>query len=125
MPLIVQIRSLEDHKHMPGIKTGDMGPKFGYHSKDNGWMTMKDVRVPRDQLLQKYVKVERDGSFSVQGDLRVLYAVMMTIRTQMVSGASMVQSMCATIALRYSVVRRQFKNISGQKEEVQLIDYQT
>ena len=47
MPFMVQIRSMEDHTHMSGIKTGDMGPKMGYHSKDNGWMTMKDVRVPR------------------------------------------------------------------------------
>lgn len=51
MPFLVQIRSLEDHKHLPGIKTGDIGPKLGYHSKDNGWMVMKEVRVPRDQLL--------------------------------------------------------------------------
>jgi len=38
VPFIVQIRSLEDHKYMPGVKCGDMGPKFGYHSKDNGWL---------------------------------------------------------------------------------------
>ena len=37
-PFIIQIRSLEDHKHVPGVKCGDMGPKFGYHSKDNGWL---------------------------------------------------------------------------------------
>ena len=29
------------------------------------------------------------------------------------------------IAIRYSVVRRQFRNISGKKEETKLLDYQT
>ena len=46
-PFLVQIRDLDNHKHMPGVKTGDMGPKFGYGSKDNGWMTLDHVRIPR------------------------------------------------------------------------------
>jgi len=50
-PFIVQIRDSDTHKHLPGIKTGDMGPKFGYASKDNGWMTFDNVRVPRNSLL--------------------------------------------------------------------------
>ena len=33
---------------MAGIKCGDMGPKLGFYNKDNGWMTMEDVRIPRD-----------------------------------------------------------------------------
>ena len=125
MPFIVQLRDLNTHKHVAGVKTGDMGPKFGYFSKDNGWATFKNVRVPRDQLLQKFVQVDRDGTFSVSGDIRALYASMLITRTQMVKAASLTTNMGLTIALRYSTVRRQFKNISGQKEEVQLIDYQT
>jgi len=50
-PFIVQIRNSDTHKHMPGIKCGDMGPKFGYHSKDNGWLAFDHVRIPRDQML--------------------------------------------------------------------------
>lgn len=38
-PFLVQLRSMEDHSHMKGVKTGDIGPKLGYHSKDNGWCT--------------------------------------------------------------------------------------
>lgn len=50
-PFIVQIRSSETHKYMPGIKCGELGPKFGYHAKDNGWMTLDQVRIPRSQML--------------------------------------------------------------------------
>ena len=58
-PFIVQLRSLDDHKHLPGVKTGDMGPKLGYYGKDNGWATFDQVRIPRDQLLQKFIQVDR------------------------------------------------------------------
>jgi acyl-CoA oxidase len=37
-PFLVQLRDLNTHKHMKGIKTGDLGPKMGYVSKDNGWL---------------------------------------------------------------------------------------
>lgn len=32
---------------MPGVKSGDLGPKLGYNSKDNGWLTFDHVRIPR------------------------------------------------------------------------------
>jgi acyl-CoA oxidase len=76
---------------MPGVKTGDMGPKFGYHSKDNGWMTLKDVKVPRSYLLQRYFTVDRDGAFSIGGDLRVLYSVMSGVRSMLVNGTALIQ----------------------------------
>jgi len=40
---------------MKGIKTGDIGPKLGYHGKDNGWATFDQVRIPRENMLQKFV----------------------------------------------------------------------
>jgi len=113
VPFVVQIRSLEDHKHMPGVKSGDMGPKFGYHGKDNGWLTFDHVRIPRNQMLQRFIRVDRSGEVSVQGDLRVLYSTMVMIRAMIISGSSKILSVALTIGLRYSAVRRQFKNISG------------
>lgn len=110
---------------MPGVKTGDMGPKFGYNSKDNGWMTLNKVRIPRDQMLQRFIGVDRDGSVQMNGDMRALYTTMMYIRYALIYQTWSVYSQALLIALRYSVVRRQFKNISGQKEETKLLDYET
>jgi len=98
---------------MPGIDCGDLGPKLGFHGKDNGWLTLTNVRVPRDQLLQRFIKVDRDGSFSVEGDLRILYSTMLWTRCQIVAGSGLVMSVGNLITLRYSAVRRQFRNISG------------
>lgn len=50
-PFVVQIRHQDTHKYMPGVQCGDMGPKFGYHGKDNGWLTMDNVRIPRENML--------------------------------------------------------------------------
>mmetsp|Transcript_16443 Transcript_16443/g.27895 ORF Transcript_16443/g.27895 Transcript_16443/m.27895 type:complete len:207 (+) Transcript_16443:443-1063(+) len=124
-PFMVQIRDLNTHKHMAGIKTGNMGPKFGYHDKDNGWMTLDKVRVPRSNMLQRFTRVEKDGSFSINGDVRLLYSTMLKVRLQIMISGKLPLMAALTIALRYSTVRRQFRNISGQKEETQLIDYQT
>jgi acyl-CoA oxidase len=98
---------------MPGVKTGDIGPKLGYHGKDNGWGTFDQVRIPRDYMLQKFVSVDREGTFSIEGDVREMYTVMMFIRSGMVLKTKYFLARGLTIGLRYSVVRRQFKNISG------------
>ena len=51
VPFLVQIRQEKTHKYMPGCECGDMGPKFGYTGKDNGWLQFDHVRIPRTQML--------------------------------------------------------------------------
>ena len=72
------------------------------------------------------MSVDREGSFSIEGDLRALFSVMMGIRVQLVHHSAFCLGKAIMIAARYSVVRRQFKNYgNGSKEETKLIDYQT
>jgi acyl-CoA oxidase len=59
MPFMVQIREMDTFMPCKGIKLGDMGPKFGYSSKNNGWLILDNVRIPRDQLFMKYTRVDR------------------------------------------------------------------
>jgi acyl-CoA oxidase len=62
-----------------------LGPKFGWNSKDNGWATFDHVRIPRRHMMMGLAEVEKDGTFSVKGDLRGLYSTMMLIRMSIVS----------------------------------------
>jgi acyl-CoA oxidase len=111
---------------LPGIECGDMGPKMGYNSKNNGFVRFTNVRIPRDQLLQKLVEVDREGNFSLVGDPRSLYSVMMDIRIQLILHSGNMLMKASVIALRYSACRRQFKNDPlNKKAETRLIDYQT
>lgn len=64
-PFLVQLRDTKTWKLLPGVRAGDMGPKMGYNAKNNGWCQFSNVRIPRDQMLMKFAKVERDGSFSI------------------------------------------------------------
>jgi len=57
-------------------------------------------------MLMKYVHVDKDGSFEMKGDIRVLYSVMMFIRVLLIMTEPMHLLAALTIALRYSAVRR-------------------
>uniref|UniRef100_A0AAN0JCZ4 Acyl-coenzyme A oxidase n=1 Tax=Amphimedon queenslandica TaxID=400682 RepID=A0AAN0JCZ4_AMPQE len=123
---IVQIRSLEDHNPLPGIKVGDIGPKFGYFGTDNGFLHMTNVRIPRDHMLMKYAQVSRDGTYSkppAEAD-KISYAVMVYVRALIVDHSAETLARAITIAIRYSVVRRQTQNRPGEPE-TQVLDYQT
>ena len=40
-----------------GIEVGDIGPKFGFSTINNGFLRMSNVRIPREQMLMKYSQV--------------------------------------------------------------------
>ncbi len=69
--------------------------------------------------------VTKEGEFSIKGDPRVLYSVMMAIRMQIVQYAGIVAMSGVQIAMRYCSVRRQFSTVPGNKDERKVIDYQT
>lgn len=87
-----------------------MGAKLGYNGKNNGWCTFDNVRIPRTNMLMRYAKVDREGNFSIQGDIRILYIAMSTIRVGLLDHSADYLSRGLTIGLRYSAIRRQFKN---------------
>lgn len=74
---------------MPGIKTGEIGPKFGYNNKDNGWMTIDKVRIPRSQMLQRFLTIDRDGSVSMGDNPKIMYSIMMNTRVEIVLGTKL------------------------------------
>lgn len=112
-PFLMQIRDMETHLPLPGIEIGDLGPKMGYASKDNGYMFFNKVRIPRSQHLCRLAGLDRDGNLSINGDLRALYQIMVNIRMQIVSTAGFVTQRGLLPATRYAVCRRQFSTIPG------------
>ena len=103
---MVQIREMDTFMPCKGITCGDIGPKFGYASKNNGWLALDNVRIPREQLFMKYTRVDREGNFSIEGDTRVLYSVMMNIRTQLIWHSGWALAQALVIGIRYSCIRR-------------------
>lgn len=110
---------------MPGIEVGDIGAKLGYNAADNGFCSFNQVRIPRTNILSRFVEVSKEGKFMLKGDRRMTYQTMSATRLIIILGASMFVFQSARTVFRYAVCRRQFKTIDGKNEERKLLDYQT
>lgn len=69
--------------------------------------------------------IDDDGCFELKGDPRSLYIVMLRTRVVCTAFSWFALFQVLVGGIRYSIVRRQFKNISGKKEETKILDYQT
>jgi acyl-CoA oxidase len=58
---MVQIRDIDTHRPLQGVEVGDIGPKYGFTAKDNGYLILKNVRIPRKDLFMRYVEVDKEG----------------------------------------------------------------
>uniref|UniRef100_A0A8B9KWG0 Acyl-coenzyme A oxidase n=1 Tax=Astyanax mexicanus TaxID=7994 RepID=A0A8B9KWG0_ASTMX len=120
---IVPIRSMETHQPLPGITVGDIGPKFGFDEVDNGYLKLDNVRIPRDNMLMKYAKVEPDGTYVKPPSDKLTYGTMVFIRSMIVGESAKALAKSSTIAIRYSAVRHQSELRPGEPEP-QVLDYQ-
>lgn len=123
-PFMLQLRSLDDHMPMPGIKLGDIGPKLSANSVDNGYMILDNVRVPRMHMLMKNAVVTRDGKFTQLSGNKANYATMVLVRVQIIAWTKDTLRQAACVAVRYSAVRRQTTLKPGTPEQ-QVLDFQT
>ncbi|KAK3088150.1 hypothetical protein FSP39_015398 [Pinctada imbricata] len=121
---MLQTRDMETHQPLPGIELGDIGPKFGFFDNDNGYMILKDVRIPRENMFMRYYKVLEDGTYVTPPGDRLNYLSMVLLRSAITSMIGQHLSQACIIAIRYSAVRRQTE-ISPGGEEAQVLDYQT
>ena len=60
---VVQIRHPKTHEPLPGVQIGDCGHKIGCDGIDNGWLIFEGLRVPRENLLNKFADVAEDGTY--------------------------------------------------------------
>lgn len=85
-------------------------------------MLLHNIRVPKENLLSKYVTVSNDGQLKINGDPRVGYGTMMFIRELISCAVPKVYAQAIIIAARYSLFRSQFTN--EKKQEIRILDYQ-
>ncbi|XP_065192794.1 peroxisomal acyl-coenzyme A oxidase 1-like [Sycon ciliatum] len=120
---LVPLRDLTTHVPLPGISVGDIGPKLGYESQDNGFLGLDKVRVPRENMMMKYAEVTPDGKYVPRTkESKMSYGTMLFIRAHMVLSTGIQLSKAATIATRYSAVREQ-GHIDPKQPEVAVLDY--
>ncbi|XP_063833408.1 probable peroxisomal acyl-coenzyme A oxidase 1 [Ostrinia nubilalis] len=123
-PFIVQIRDLETHNPLPGIQVGEIGPKLGFQTANNGFLGFKNFRIPRMNMLMKNAQVLKDGTFVKGMNEKLTYGTMVLVRVNIVSDAAYHTAMAATIAVRYAAVRHQ-SQLKANQPEAQILDYLT
>lgn len=64
---LVPIRD-KNHNAFPGVEVGDIGPKYGYNCKDNGYIKFDNYRIKRRYMLMKYSKVSKSGVYERRGN---------------------------------------------------------
>ena len=118
----------DDGEPLPGIRIEDCGPKLGLDGVDNGRIWFDAVRVPRENLLNRYADVAPDGTYTspIENPTKRFFTMLGTLIQGRisVSGASISATKVAlTIAIRRGLTRRQF-GLPGE-EEALLLDYRT
>jgi acyl-CoA oxidase len=117
-----------DGNFLPGIGGEDDGLKGGLNGIDNGRLHFTDVRIPRENLLNRYGDVAPDGTYSspISSPGRRFFTMLGTLvqgRVSLDGAAVAASAMALTIAITYGTQRRQFTGASDRDEEV-LLDYQ-
>jgi alkylation response protein AidB-like acyl-CoA dehydrogenase len=46
---------------LPGVESGDIGPKIGFLKVDNGYLKINNVEIPRENMLSRYVQIKENG----------------------------------------------------------------
>lgn len=122
---LVPLRSMKDHKLLPGVVTGDLGPKIGYNNMDNGFARFDHAVIPRRNMAMRFATVDESGNYSKKSvsdaTSKVAYITMMQVRAFIVDEAGKNLAAATTIVTRYSAVRRQGFGEDGT--EVQVLDY--
>jgi acyl-CoA oxidase len=125
--LVVPLRD-EKGTLQPGVEIEDGGHKVGLNGVDNGMIRFRQVRVPRDALLNRYGEVTPDGRYEspIEDPNKRFFTMLGTLvqgRVSVSAASVTAAKMALTIAVRYGMRRRQF----GPKDrmEVPILDYRT
>lgn len=114
---------------LPRVRVEDCGYKLGLNGVDNGRIWFDNVRVPRENLLNRFGDVSPEGVYSspISNPSRRFFTMLGTLVGGRVfvprAGLSATKS-GLTIAIKYALKRRQFAASFTQPETL-LLDYPT
>ncbi|KAL6959330.1 Acyl-coenzyme A oxidase 2, peroxisomal [Sarracenia purpurea var. burkii] len=125
---IVPIRDLNTHQTLPGVEIQDCGHKIGLNGVDNGALRFSSVRIPRDNLLNRFGDVSREGKYtsglpSINKRFAATLGELVGGRVGLAYSSVGVLKLAATIAIRYSLLRQQFG--PPKQPEITILDFQS
>lgn len=126
--VLVPLRD-KNGEQLPGIKVEDCGYKMGLNGVDNGRIWFDQVRVPRENLLNKYGDIDAQGKYSspIKNPSKRFFTMLGALvvgRICVGLGSLSAAKKALTIASRYALHRRQF-GPSDKGPETFIMDYPT
>ena len=126
--ILVPLRN-ENHKELEGVTVEDNGYKLGLNGVDNGKIWFNNVRVPRENLLNKYGEIRDDGTYfsAIKNPNKRFFTMLGTLvggRICVARGALGGSKMALAIAVKYALNRRQFNDNVKIQEDL-IMDYPT
>jgi len=124
--ILVPLRD-QDGNTLPGVKVKDCGYKLRLNGVDNGRIWFDHVKVPMENLLDKYGTIVEDGSYqsSIENPNKRFFTMLGALVVGRVcvgmAGISATKS-ALTIATKYALKRRQFSSKTGMDETL-IMDY--
>ena len=126
--ILVPLRN-QDHQELPGVTIEDNGYKLGLNGVDNGKIWFNQVKVPVENLLDKYGGIDSNGEYqsTIKNPNKRFFTMLGTLvggRICVAKGALAAAKMSLTVAVKHALRRRQF-NDSIKIQEDLLMDYPT
>lgn len=124
---VVPLRNKQGILH-PGVTIKDCGRKMGLNGVDNGIIYFDNVRVPKDDMLDRFASVDEDGKFTspIASDNRRFFTMLGTLvggRIGIPRSGNAASKSGLTIAIKYGDQRRQFGPENAP--EVPILNYRT
>ncbi len=125
--LLVPIRD-QSGRPRAGVRIEDCGEKMGLNGVDNGRLWFDRVRVPRENLLDRFAEVSPEGFYSspIASPSKRFFTMLGTLvggRVSVALAALSSAKSALAVAVRYGARRRQF-GPTGESETV-ILDYLT
>ncbi|KAN0014460.1 hypothetical protein ACTFIU_000778 [Dictyostelium citrinum] len=114
---------------LPGVTVRDISLKSCYNGIDNGGLSFKNVRIPRENMLDRFSRVDANGQYHSEFPSNRHFAMTMSVffigRLCLSLNALSLMKSGLSIAIGYARNRHQFSTTTKSKQEIPILVYST